>query len=148
FGKLHQGNNDDVETIRARVRLLDNMSDVYLRFGDLTSSLDAAQTSLAAAELLPEADGEREAHVAYAHTRVGDALAAQGKLDEAPAEYRLELKAMLPLIPQSPDANEYLSTLSISYDRLGDIDRDQGELDAALGEYQAGSDIRSKLLAK
>jgi len=148
FGNLHQTGQDDVETIRARVRLFDNLADVYLRFGDLASSLDAARTSLDAAKLLPEADGERESHLAYAHTRVGDALAAQGNLNDAATEYRYELTSMQKLLADHHDSNEYLSNLSISYDRLGDIDRNQGNLDAALGEYKAGSDIRTKLLAK
>jgi tetratricopeptide (TPR) repeat protein len=148
FGNLHQIGRDDVETVRARVRLFDNLADVYLRVGDLAASLDAARTSVTAAEQLPEANGERESRVAYAHTRVGDVLLAQGNLNDAATEYRFELTAMQHLLTDHPDSTEYLGNLSISYDRIGDVDRNQGNLDAALGEYRAGSDIRTKLLAK
>jgi tetratricopeptide (TPR) repeat protein len=148
FGDLHLTGREDAETLRARVRLFDNLADVYLRFGDLAASLDAARTSVTAAGQLPEENGERESNLAYAHTRVGDALAAQGNLDDATTEYRLELTAMQHLLADHPDSTEYLSNLSICYDRLGDVDRNQGNLDAALGEYRASADLRTKLLAK
>jgi tetratricopeptide (TPR) repeat protein len=148
FSNLHLQGPNYVETIRAQVRVFDNLADVYLRFGDLVDSLDAARTSVTVAADLPEANGERESRLAYAHTRVGDALLAQGHLDDAATEYRFELTAMQHLLAEQPDSTEYLSNLSISYDRIGDVDRDQGNLDAALGEYRASSDFRTKLLAK
>jgi len=148
FGRLHQQEQqEDVATVRVRVRLFLNLADTYLTLGDLDASLDAAHTELSVAQQLPEANDEREAGVAYAHSRIGNVLLDEGQLDNALTEYRADLTAMLRLAAAHPDNIDYQINLSIAHDHTGDVLRDQGDLPGALEEYRAAATIDDKLLA-
>jgi len=145
FGSVPAGSNP--EPIRVRVRLFLNLADIYLAMGRLNFSLEAARAGEKLAEQLPDVNDERASDVAYAHTRIGDVLRAQGNLTDALTEFRADQDTMLKLLAAHPDNIDYEREISVSHDRIGDILNERGDRAGALVEYRAGAAIREKLLS-
>ena len=52
------------------------------------------------------------------------------------------------LLKAEPDAPRSQRDLSVSYDRIGDVQRAQGDLPSALSSYKQGLEIAQKLAAR
>ena len=82
--------------------------------------------------------------VAYVY-KIGDALAAQDKLDEAFKAYLDGLAIARRLAAADPTNTEWQVDLSASYDRIGDMLLQQKKLDDALKVYRDSLAIRERL---
>jgi tetratricopeptide (TPR) repeat protein len=80
-----------------------------------------------------------------AHDRVGDALAAQGKLDEALQSYRDERAILDRLTKSDPNNALWQRDLSVALGKIGDVLLAQGNTDAALASYADDLAIAKRL---
>jgi tetratricopeptide (TPR) repeat protein len=73
---------------------------------------------------------------------------AQGDLPSALSSYKQGLEIAQKLAARDPANTEWQRDLSVSYDRIGDVQRAQGDLPSALSSYKQGLEIREKLAAR
>jgi hypothetical protein len=66
--------------------------------------------------------------LAVAHSRVGDVLQAQGRLEEAQASYAEYLKISRRLAEQDPSNVGWQRGLAVAHSRVGDVLQGQGKL--------------------
>jgi tetratricopeptide (TPR) repeat protein len=78
----------------------------------------------------------------------GDHAFNHATLDEAFGHFQAAETTVQRLLKAEPDAPRSQSDLSVSYERIGDVQRAQGDLTSALSSYQQGLDIRQKLAAR
>ena len=82
-------------------------------------------------------DHDLNRHFAYSLQLAGDIFRRQGKLDDALLIYRQSLDITRPLHAKQPSNTEWLWTLAVNHERLGDILRAQGDLEGALRDYES-----------
>ena len=73
---------------------------------------------------------------------------ARGNLDAALKAYQDSLAIAEKLAAQDPSNTEWQRDLSVSFNKIGDVQRARGNLDAALKAYQDSLAIREKLAAQ
>ena len=79
--------------------------------------------------------------LAGTHIRIGEILEAEGKHDEALAEYRASLAILERLAADDPGNVEWHHDLSLVHAEIGEILEAQGKRDEALAEYRASLGI-------
>ena len=75
--------------------------------------------------------------VANAEEKVGDALSALGRLDEARAAYQADEESMAPLVAAHPHNAIWRRSLAISRQRLGEALTDAGDRAGAAEQFRA-----------
>ena len=75
--------------------------------------------------------------LSVAHNCVGGVLQAQGRLQEALAEYEAYKRIMQELTARDPDNAGWRRELSVSHNYVGGVLQAQGRLQEALAEYEA-----------
>ena len=73
---------------------------------------------------------------------------ARGDLDAALKAYQNGLNIAEKLAAQDPSNSEWQHDLSVSFERIGDVQSARGNLEVALKAYQDGLEIREKLAAQ
>jgi tetratricopeptide (TPR) repeat protein len=146
FGGLPE-EREDAKTVESRYWLFANLADTYSVLGELADALDAARTEQSLAERFPEGD-ERDSHIAYAHTRIGQALYNQGDLPGALSEFRTDRDIMQRLADKDPSNVDWQRELLVSLNWIGNVLIDQNDLSGALASYRADLGITQNLAAK
>ena len=77
--------------------------------------------------------------LSVSHNNVGRVLQAQGRLQEALAEYQADKRIMQELTARDPDNAGWRRDLSVSHNNVGGVLQAQGRLQEALAEYEADS---------
>ena len=103
---------------------------------------DAARHYEAAADELPENASEEKA---YYLSLAGDKWLTFGSLANASADYQTSHAICERLAKADPGNAGWQRDLSVSHDRIGDVQEAQGDLAAALASYQASLAIRERL---
>jgi hypothetical protein len=80
--------------------------------------------------------------------RIGKKLVAQGDVPGAFAMYRASLTVALQIVVARPERQELRRALSVSYEHMGDLRRDENDLDGALEGFRSGREIMRKLVAE
>jgi tetratricopeptide (TPR) repeat protein len=83
--------------------------------------------------------------LSIADDNIGDALLAQGKLDEAKQSYEADLGITLRLAQSDPDDALWQRDLSVSYNKFGQALEAQRHFPEALASYRQGLAIRKRL---
>jgi tetratricopeptide (TPR) repeat protein len=78
----------------------------------------------------------------------GDHAFNHATLAEAFGHFQAAETTVQRLLKAEPDAPRSQRDLSVSYERIGDVQSAQGDLTSALSSYQQGLDIRQKLAAR
>jgi tetratricopeptide (TPR) repeat protein len=78
----------------------------------------------------------------------GDHAFNHATLDEAFGHFQAAETTVQRLLKAEPDAPRSQSDLSVSYERIGNVQSAQGDLTSALSSYKQGLEIRQKLAAR
>jgi tetratricopeptide (TPR) repeat protein len=78
----------------------------------------------------------------------GDHALNHTTLDEACSHFRAAETTLQRLVKVEPDGPRSQLDLSVSYERIGDVQSAQGDLASALSSHKQGLDIRQKLAAR
>ena len=73
---------------------------------------------------------------------------AQGDLPAALSSYKQGLETAEKLAARDPANTNWQRDLSVSYNKIGDVQSAQGDLPSALSSYKKGLEIREKLAAR
>src|SRR4029453_16397794 len=84
----------------------------------------------------------------YAPGRRGDLFFNRGNLESALTSYQIALAILERLAARDPANTEWQRDLSISYNKIGDVQRAQRDQQAALSSYQQSLQIAEKLAAR
>ena len=107
---------------------------------------EAAQLEVEARQVLALALGTTSLSVtARAHCFLGDVLRTKGKLTDALAAFREDLRIMQKLAEQDATNAGWQRDLAVSHSRVGGIYQAQGKLDDALAAYREYLRISQKL---
>ena len=105
-----------------------------------SSKVEAERQSAAAEEQRSIAERQRAAAEEFS--------AIAQKQRAAATAYRTSLDALLNLVEKDPSNVQLQRSLSVNYNKVGDVLRDQGDPAAALAEYRAALDIARRLAGK
>ncbi len=131
------------------VRDARRIRDTYLTLGELEHALRPIATAwpLLSGSLRPiPATPEWQHDLSVSHNKIGDVLAAQGKLDEALQAYRDGLAIMERLAAADP-AIRSGRAICRSVQKVGEVLLAQGKLDEALKAYRDSLAIMERLAA-
>ena len=139
---------DTAEDERDRSVALNELGDVQVAQGDLSSALESYRAGLEIRERLAEGDPgnagwQRALSVSYSN--IGDVQVAQGDLRSALESYRAYFKIAERLAEGDLGNAGWQRDLSVSYDNIGDVQVAQGDLRSALESYRAGLVVAERL---
>jgi non-specific serine/threonine protein kinase/serine/threonine-protein kinase len=130
------------------------LGDILIEMGDVPSGLAHYRTALAVREhLAAETPGDREARfdVAVSYQRIGDTLGNPsfasnlGDREAALESYEAMQGIFQALALEDPKDAGMRHSLSIGYEKLGDMMRASRDFGAALAQYREGASIRARL---
>src|SRR5258705_219882 len=124
--------------------------DVALRLAGLDAAVKAYHDSLAIRERVVAVDRGNplwQAGLSQSHTRVGDALRVQGKLEEALKSYRKGFAIIERLADADPSNTLWQRELTLPHGRIAEVLRTQGQLEEALKIYRKNLAITERLIA-
>ena len=78
----------------------------------------------------------------------GDRAFNHATLEEAFGQFQAAQTTVQRLLKAEPDAPRSQRDLSVSYEKIGDVQSALGDLTSALSSYKQGLDIRQKLAAR
>jgi tetratricopeptide (TPR) repeat protein len=78
----------------------------------------------------------------------GDHAFNHATLDEVFGHFRAAETTVQHLLKAEPDAPRSQRDLSVSYNKIGEVQRAQGDLPSAISSYKQGLEIRQKLAAR
>ena len=135
---------------RLELRALLGLGDGQLARGDggaaLTHNRQAVAIATALADQQP-ADPDRQRDLSVAHTKVGDALLAQGP-EAALESYRHSLAIRQKLAAQEPASSQAQRDLAIGLERIGEILLWQKDFDGAVDTSRRSLAIRDALVER
>ena len=147
---------EDSFWLRERGTLLEFRGSILAPQGDLDGALRSYRDFLQIAQRLAQADqssaltsAQVQRDLSVSFDKVGDILKEQGDLDGALHSYRDSLQIRQRLAQADPSSAEASAQvqrdLSISFNKVGDILKEQGDLDGALRSYRDDLQIAQRL---
>ena len=134
------GSATDPTLLRARARWLEEAAEHSVLLGDAAQSEDALREAVAIRRQLDDLRGIGRAFGDY-----GLALAYAGKLQSAKNAVMEAVHTHQELTVAHPDAAAAQRDLSVSLEKLGDVQLAQGDLSGARASYEQGREIAAKL---
>jgi tetratricopeptide (TPR) repeat protein len=124
--------------------------------GDLAGALQSFQASLQISQRRSAEDPrnvDRLSDLITSHNAIGVVQLAQGNLVSARQSFQVTMDIVQRLRAEDPRNNPLrlratLRDLSVSHDRIGDVQHDQGDLAGALQSFQDSLEIRLRLSAQ
>ena len=126
----------------------DALASTCQTIGQSGLALDAVRRCLDLTSERAAADPENcisQSDLSVSYERIGDILAAQGKLGDALTEFQKGLVIRKTLANADPENTEWQRNLSVSRNRIGDILVVQGKPGDALTQYHKGLEIAENL---
>lgn len=136
FERLHGAGPGESAWVSGLVVGYDRLGDVHLDLGQIEEAERAYARALALAAELPKAE-LRTRLTGVAHENLGSVRQAQGRLEDALKEFKKAL-TLRKSLPRARSDVELQRTVSVSYEKIGDVQTQLQKGKAALASYQEG----------
>jgi tetratricopeptide (TPR) repeat protein len=141
---------DDPQLLRSRAAMLGELTETYMRIGDLTRAQAAAEEALTIVRRLVAAaptDAQGQLDLFTILTRLGDAQLAAGNRTAALTSFEEAVFVMRKRAAADPGNALWQRNVSVTLDRIGDARFQSGNRAGALAAYEESLAIRRRYLA-